>query len=96
MEEVLYRGFALDHLARLSGSDWMAAALVVAAFGLAHVPLWGWAPALTTAISGAALTLFYLWHRDLAANIAAHVATDFVGIVLPALAAKPRRRRPHP
>ena len=96
VEEVLYRGFALDHLARLTGSDALAATLVVVAFGAAHLPLWGWAPALTTAVSGAVLTLFYLWHRDLAANVAAHMATDFVGIVLPALTAKSQRVGPHP
>ncbi len=91
VEELLYRGFAIEHLAHIIGSDWLAAATVIAMFGLAHVPLWGWAPALTATFSGAVLTIFYLWHRDLVANILAHVTTDFVGIVLPVLLAKTRR-----
>ena len=93
VEEILYRGFAIAHLAGLVGSDWAAAAIVVALAGIAHGPLWGWAPALTTVFSGAVLTAFYLWHRDITANILAHVATDFVGIALPVLLAKGRTRR---
>ncbi len=90
VEELLYRGFAIEHLGRLIGYEWVAAAAVVVMFGLAHVPMWGWAPALTTMLSGAVLTIFYLWHRDLVANILAHVTTDFVGIVLPVLLARVR------
>ena len=81
-EEILYRGYALDRLGVLLGSPWLAGLIVVLLFGLAHIPLWGIGPALTTTISGAALTLFFLWHGDLLANIVAHVATDFAGIVL--------------
>ena len=60
----------------------------VLVFGFAHVPMWGWEPSLTTVVSGGVLTLFYLWNRDLNANIIAHVAIDFVGIVLPLLLTK--------
>ncbi len=93
VEEILYRGFALERLAGLAGSDWVAAVVVVVLSGIAHVPLWGWAPALTTMFSAAVLTVFYLWHRDIAANILAHVATDFVGIALPVLLARGRAGR---
>ena len=85
VEEVLYRGFALQVLAELTGNQWLAAVVVVIAFGLAHVPLWGLIPALTTMISGAILTVLFLVHHDLTANILAHIATDMAGIVLPRL-----------
>jgi membrane protease YdiL (CAAX protease family) len=91
-EEILYRGYALERLTALLGNGWLAGALVVAFFGAAHVPLWGVGPALTTMVSGAALTAFFLWHGDLVANILAHVATDFVGIVLGPLLMAARRR----
>ncbi|MEM8550928.1 MAG: CPBP family intramembrane glutamic endopeptidase [Pseudomonadota bacterium] len=81
-EEVLYRGVALAILTDAGLGSLAAAARVVSAFAVAHVPLGGIGPALTTAVSGAALTGFYLWHGDLVANMLAHVATDFVGIVL--------------
>ncbi|WP_299501974.1 CPBP family glutamic-type intramembrane protease [uncultured Roseobacter sp.] len=82
VEEVLYRGVALAILMSFGFEPLLAAALVVAVFGLAHIPMWGVGPALTTVISGAFLTVFFLWHGDLLANIIAHIATDLVGIAL--------------
>jgi len=82
VEEVLYRGFAIERLKVLTGSYGIAAVVSSLAFGLAHAPFWGWAPALLTTASGLLLSGFYIWRRDLWANIVAHTATDFVGIVL--------------
>jgi membrane protease YdiL (CAAX protease family) len=87
VEEILYRGYAVERLASLTGSYWISGLVSVLVFGLAHVPLWGWGPALTTVLSGGVLTLVYVWTKDLNANIIAHVATDFVGIVLTPLLA---------
>ena len=93
-EELLYRGYAIDRLTVLTGSVWAAAALSLIAFGLAHLPVWGWGPALTTFVSGAILTAFFLWRHDLVANIIAHVATDAVGLIVgPALARRSRGPR---
>ncbi len=86
-EEFLYRGYAVERLAALTGSYWIAGLLSVLVSGLAHVPMWGWSAALTTVVSGALGTAFYVWRRDLLANIIAHVTTDFIGIVLPSLLA---------
>jgi membrane protease YdiL (CAAX protease family) len=42
-------------------------------FGLAHIPTWGVAFALGVDLPfGIVMTLFYLWKRDLIANIIAH------------------------
>jgi membrane protease YdiL (CAAX protease family) len=81
-EEILYRGYAIARIETLTGSQWLAAAIPLAVFALAHLPLWGPAPALSTLFAGAIFTLVYLWQRDLAPVVIAHVATDFVGIVL--------------
>jgi membrane protease YdiL (CAAX protease family) len=51
VEEVLYQGYAVEQLSSLAGSYWIGGSLAVLAFGLAHVPLWGWSPALTTLAS---------------------------------------------
>jgi len=91
VEELLYRGFAVQVLGTLIGNTWLAAAFVVIAFGLAHLPLWGLVPALTTMVSGAILTVLFLVHHDLIANMLAHIATDMAGIVFPRL--RGRRRR---
>jgi hypothetical protein len=86
-EEWLYRAFAFERASALLGDAWLGGAFVVLAFGVAHLPLWGLGPSLTTLISGAIATLFYAATRDLTALALAHVATDFAGIVLPALRA---------
>ncbi|NJN56392.1 MAG: CPBP family intramembrane metalloprotease [Leptolyngbyaceae cyanobacterium SL_5_9] len=84
-EEILYRGYATERLSGFTGSYWSGSMLALIAFGLAHVPLWGWTPAFTTVISGSLLTLFYLWTGDLLPCIIAHIVTDGVGIIMPAL-----------
>ncbi|WP_197707055.1 CPBP family glutamic-type intramembrane protease [Calothrix sp. NIES-3974] len=59
-EEGLYRGYATERLASLTGNYWIGSAIALLAFGLAHVPMWGWIPGLTTILSGGLLTLLYL------------------------------------
>jgi membrane protease YdiL (CAAX protease family) len=81
-EELLYRAYAIERITDLTGSRWLAAAISIFAFTMAHVPMWGFGPALTTAVSGGVLTLVYLWRPDVTALIIAHVATDLFGIVV--------------
>ena len=86
-EEWLYRAYAIERLQALVGRPWLAGALSLGAFGLAHLPLWGPGVALTTLVSGGVFTALYLWRRDIAALILAHVITDLYGLVVaPALA----------
>lgn len=82
VEEVLYRGYATERLSLLSGSYWMGSIFALLAFGLAHVPMWGWGAASTTVVSGGLLTLLYLGTGDLSSSIAAHIVTDSVGIII--------------
>jgi membrane protease YdiL (CAAX protease family) len=79
-EEVLYRGYALTRLEPLVGSP-LAAALSVSVFALAHGPLWGPGPVVTFFFPGGFLAAFFLWRRDLLANVVAHVAVDALGLV---------------
>jgi membrane protease YdiL (CAAX protease family) len=81
-EELLYRGYAQTRLEQLTGSAPLAAALSVLAFALAHGPLWGLGPVVTFLFSGGFLAAFFLWRRDLLANVVAHVAVDALGLVL--------------
>jgi membrane protease YdiL (CAAX protease family) len=87
-EEVLYRGYAVERLADIVGNYWAAGAISVLAFGIAHIPNWGLGVALSTLASGAVMTAFFIWQRDLMANIVAHVVTDLMGlVVMPSLTA---------
>ena len=73
VEETLYRGYAVERLAAITGRLWLGGALAALAFGLAHIPAWGVGFALAADLPfGIVATLCYLWRRDLLANILVH------------------------
>lgn len=82
IEETLYRGYAVGRLEALTGRRWLAGAIVVVVFTLAHVPLWGIVFSLIAILPFSALmTAAYVWRRDLLANSAAHSAALLVGLM---------------
>ncbi|HZM85241.1 MAG TPA: CPBP family intramembrane glutamic endopeptidase [Blastocatellia bacterium] len=75
VEETLYRGYAVERLTMLTGRRWLGAGLATLAFAAAHIPAWGIGFALTADLpAGILLVAFYLWRRDLIANMLAHSA----------------------
>jgi membrane protease YdiL (CAAX protease family) len=73
VEETLYRGYAVERLSTITGRRWLGAALATVAFAAAHIPAWGVGFAVTADLpAGVILVLFYLWRRDLVANMLAH------------------------
>ena len=86
VEELFYRGFAIERLQSLTGSKWIAGGISLVAFAAFHFRQ-GAAGMLLALLIGAVLTAFYLWKRDLLAAIIAHVLVDFIpNILLPAVA----------
>jgi membrane protease YdiL (CAAX protease family) len=82
VEETLYRGYAIERLATITGRRWMGAALATLAFACAHIPVWGIGFSLTADLAaGTLLALSYLWKRDLIANIVAHGTALVVAMV---------------
>ena len=82
-EEIFYRGYAIDRLARFSGSPALAVLLPLAIFTLAHYPQ-GAAMMVLVFGGGIALSAFYLWRRDTLANIVAHFVINAVpNLLLP-------------
>jgi membrane protease YdiL (CAAX protease family) len=81
-EEWLYRGYAVEQLAALTGNIYAAGALSLIAFGIAHLPLWGIGASLSALLAGAIVTGLYIWRRDISFLILAHVATDLCGLVI--------------
>jgi membrane protease YdiL (CAAX protease family) len=77
-EEVFMRGFLLERLKSISGSTTVAVVLSLIPFALLHYAGQGWAGVLVSFAAGGVLTWFYLWKRDLKANIIAHFAVDFI------------------
>ena len=85
VEELFYRGFAIERLQSITGSKWIAAGISLAAFAAFHFRQ-GAAGMLLALLLGAVLTSFYLWKRDLLAAMIAHFLVDFIpNILLPAV-----------
>jgi len=84
VEELFYRGYAIERLQALGLGRIASWAIPLAIFGLAH---WtgGAANILIALVLGGILTVFYQWRRDLVANMFGHFLVDFVANVLPAL-----------
>ena len=82
VEETLYRGYGVERLAAITSRRWQGGAIAAVAFALAHIPAWGVGFALAVDLPfGLVITLFYLWKRDLLANIFAHSAGLVVGML---------------
>jgi CAAX protease family protein len=84
VEEFFYRGYAIERLEALGLNRYLAALIPLLIFGFGH---WtgGWANVLIALVLGGVFCVFYLWRRDLVANIIAHFLVDFLSNVLPRL-----------
>src|SRR5213596_4397880 len=84
VEELFYRGYAIERLQAVGLKPAWAAGIPLVIFALGH---WtgGAANILIALVLGAILRAFYLWRRDLVANMIGHGTVDFIANVLPNL-----------
>jgi uncharacterized protein len=84
VEELFYRGYSIERLGLVGFGRFWSVAIPLVIFSLGH---WsgGAANILIAFAAGLILTGFYLWRRDLVANMIGHGLVDFVANVLPAL-----------
>ena len=84
VEELFYRGYAIERLQMIGLGRFWSVAIPLVIFSFGH---WsGGAPNILIAFAaGLILTGFYLWRRDLVANMIGHGLVDFVANVLPKL-----------
>jgi membrane protease YdiL (CAAX protease family) len=83
VEELFYRGYAIERLESLTGSRLLAIGLPLLLFALFHYRQ-GWAGITIALLTGAVLTGVYVYKRNLWITITAHFLVDFVpNIVLP-------------
>ena len=82
VEEVLFRGYTITRLTRLTGNVWLAGALALAGFAALHLPYWGWGFAIIGLLGGTVSTAFFIWRKDLLAMMVFHACTDAVGLVI--------------
>jgi uncharacterized protein len=82
VEELFFRGYAIERLELIGCGRVLSAGIPLAIFAATH---WtGGIPNIIIAlVVGAVLTLFYLWRRDLVANMIGHGLSDFLGLVVP-------------
>jgi len=80
-EEVLYRGYAIERLQALTGSKWIAAGISLILFAAFHFRQ-GLAGVVLAFVLGSILTAFYIWKRNLVANMFGHFLVDFIPNVL--------------
>lgn len=84
VEELCYRGYAIERLHALGLPRGLAAGVPLLIFGVGH---WtgGWANIVIALVLGGILALFFIWRRDLVANMIGHWFVDFIGNVVPKL-----------
>lgn len=75
-EEILFRGYPMERLEELSGSRALAGVVTCAVFTLDHISFWGWHHIFIAGSAGAALTVLYLWRRNIWVNTIAHFIVD--------------------
>jgi uncharacterized protein len=82
VEELCYRGYAIERLHALGLPRGLAAGVPLLIFGVGH---WtgGWANIVIALVLGGILALFFIWRRDLVANMIGHWFVDFIGNVVP-------------
>ena len=75
-EEILFRGYPMERLEELSGSRAIAGLATCTVFTLDHISFWGWHHIFIAGLAGAALTILYLWRRNIWVNMIAHFIVD--------------------
>jgi len=82
VEELFFRGYAIERLEAIGCGRILSATIPLAIFAGTH---WtgGVQNVIIALVLGGVVTLFYLWRRDLVANMIGHGLSDFLGLVLP-------------
>jgi len=83
VEEIIFRGFAIESLTRILKNRWVAASISLVLFTLIHLQGWGLTHLISVGLVGAVITLFYLWKRNLWITIIAHFLVDFIAMMAP-------------
>ena len=81
IEEIFFRGLAIEQLTALTGRRWLSAFLATLVFALGHALNFDWAQLVPVAGASIVVVGLYLWRHDLWANIIAHAAIDVVAVL---------------
>lgn len=81
MEEILFRGLAIEQLTVLTGRRRLSVFLATLVFILGHMLNFDWAQLVPVAGASIVVAGLYVWRHDLWANIIAHTAIDVVAVL---------------
>jgi membrane protease YdiL (CAAX protease family) len=81
IEEILFRGLAIEQLTVLTGRRWLSALLATVVFVVGHALHFDWAQLVPVAAVSAVVVALYLWRKDLWANIIAHTIIDLIAVL---------------
>jgi membrane protease YdiL (CAAX protease family) len=87
IEEVFYRGLAIEQLTVLTGRRWFAALIATLVFIAIHALRFDARQLIPIATTSFGLAALYLWRRNLWVNMIAHVLIDAVALGAVALKA---------
>jgi len=82
VEEILFRGYIIEKVRRLTGSSPLAVVVSIAAFTYAHLAGWGLVHLIPVFGGGVIFAVLYVWKRDLSSNMIAHFITDAAGFLI--------------
>jgi len=82
VEDTLFLGYGFTRLTILTGRKWLAGIITVALVSFLHLPHWGIGPVLGYFVAVGLAVAFFVWRRDLLANIVAHFTVDGMGLVI--------------
>ncbi|MEO6383762.1 MAG: CPBP family intramembrane glutamic endopeptidase [Thermomonas sp.] len=81
VEELTFRGYAIERLEALTGKRWLAVGLPLIFFAAFHSSQ-GAGGMLLALLGGGVLSALYLWKRNLWVNMGVHFLVDFIPNVL--------------
>lgn len=88
-EELLFRGYLLDRLERLSGRRWVGVVGSIALFTAMHFGGWQAGQLILVALAGTLFTALYLWKRNIMICVIAHTIVDLAAALAVTASARP-------
>ncbi len=71
-EEVIYRGYLLERIAKLTGKLWIGTLISFILFVIPHINTFGWIWLPTYGMGTILIYVFYIWRRNLIATMLLH------------------------
>ncbi len=82
VEEILYRGYAIERLSLFTNHIWFAGIISTLFFTAAHVFRWSLRHLIPVFLTGLFLAFLYILEKDIIACIIAHLIVDAVAFIL--------------